>query len=390
MHIARPETPLQARLLRLLRDRGPQARGGLAEVADLSRTRLGAELDRLAVAGLLEVRRSDAGRHSATVDLHPDLRFLGVDVGATSVDVGVTDGRLRLLGRRGRELDVREGPAVVLDAVVALWRELRAEGRAVELHGAGIGLPGPVASDEGVPVAPPLMPGWDRYPVRDHLVRALGCTVVVDNDVNVLALGEHHAGAARGVDDVLFVKLGTGVGAAVFLGGRPYRGATGSAGDVGHLGLDDSAEPCPCGARGCVEAVVSGAALARTATAAARSGASPVLARRLAAAGRVTARDVAAAATEADPEAVRLVRESGRRVGRLLATLVSFANPGLVVLCGGMTGLGHTLLAEVRAEVYRRSPPLATGDLPIVLSELGTAAGLVGGARLVSDHLFAA
>ncbi|HEX2312102.1 MAG TPA: ROK family protein, partial [Thermomonospora sp.] len=127
---------------------------------------------------------------------------------------------------------------------------------------------------------------------------------------------------------------------------------------------------------------------ARDALAAARAGHSAFLAERLAAAGGLTAADVADAAASGDPVAVRMVREGGRRVGQVLAGLVSFANPGLVIIGGGVARLGHTLLAEVRAVVYRRSPPLATGNLPIVLSELGDTAGVIGATRLISDHVF--
>jgi predicted NBD/HSP70 family sugar kinase len=145
---------------------------------------------------------------------------------------------------------------------------------------------------------------------------------------------------------------------------------------------------CTCGNEGCLEAIFGGGALARDAEAAARSGRSPQLAEQLALAGRLTAEDVGIAAAAGDPAAVALIRDGGRRLGQALATLVSFFNPGLVVIGGGVAGLGHRLLAEIRGVVYRRSLPLATGNLPIVLSEMGATAGVVGAARLVSDSVF--
>jgi predicted NBD/HSP70 family sugar kinase len=229
------------------------------------------------------------------------------------------------------------------------------------------------------------------------MVGELGAPVMVDNDVNIMALGELHAGTARSVRDLLFVKIGTGIGCGIVVGGQVYRGVTGSAGDIGHIRVDirgdvrgDTDGPvCACGNTGCLEAWFGGAALARDAEALARSDRSPWLADRLAQAGRLTAADVGAAAAAGDPAASRLVRDGGRRLGHVLASLVSFANPGLVVIGGGVAGLGHPLLAEIRSVVYRRSAPLATGNLPIVLSELGDTAGVVGGARLVSDSLLA-
>jgi glucokinase-like ROK family protein len=237
-------------------------------------------------------------------------------------------------------------------------------------------------------VAPPIMPGWDGFPVREALSQDLGCPVMVDNDVNLMAMGEMHAGVARSVGDFLCVKIGTGIGCGIVVGGEVYRGTTGSAGDIGHIQVEPEGRACVCGNRGCLEAHFSGAALAGDAEQAAREGRSAHLAARLESAGRLTAEDVSAAAAAGDPVALELIREGGKRLGQVIAGLVSFFNPGLVVIGGGVTGLGHTLLASVRTQVYRQSLPLATGNLPLVLGELGPAAGAIGAARLISDHVF--
>lgn len=266
--------------------------------------------------------------------------------------------------------------------------KLRATGLAEGFDGAGIGVPGPVRFPEGVPVAPPIMPGWDGFPVREALSQELGCPVMVDNDVNLMAMGEQHAGVARTVADFLCVKIGTGIGCGIVVGGHVHRGTTGSAGDIGHIQAVPDGRPCACGNRGCLEAHFSGAALARDAVEAAQQGLSPELAVRLETHGALTAVDVAAAAAAGDATCLDLIREGGTRTGQVIAALVSFFNPGLVVIGGGVTGLGHTLLAAIRTQVYRQSLPLATGNLPIVLGELGPTAGVIGGARLISDHLF--
>jgi glucokinase-like ROK family protein len=389
--VVRPENAHQSELLRLLRDDGPISRAQLGEAVRLSRSKLAVELDRLVEMGLVEalgLAASRGGRRSAIVGLASGLRFLGIDIGATSVDVAVTDGRMSVLDQVSEPIDVRHGPDAVLAVVLDLVGKLRSSGNAVDLHGAGVGVPGPVSFREGVPVAPPIMPGWNQFPVRSVLSQHLGCPVLVDNDVNIMALGEMHAGLARSVNDLLFVKIGTGVGCGIVVDGRVYRGTSGSAGDIGHIRIDDEGPVCSCGNVGCLEAHFSGAALARDATEAARGGRSDVLAERLAAAGVLTAADVAAAAAGGDQVAVELVRNGAHQLGLLLAGLVSFFNPGMVVLGGEVAaGLGHPLLAELRAVVYRRSLPLATGNLPIVLSELGSSAGVVGAARMVSESV---
>jgi glucokinase-like ROK family protein len=388
---ARPENAHQSLLLRLLRDEGPRSRAELGDCIRLSRSKVALELDRLVNLGLVEpagLAASRGGRRSGVVRLSSRLRFVAFDIGATSVDVAVTNGELQVLGHVSEACDVRQGATVVLDRALDLLAKLRDEGLAPEIHGVGIGVPGPVSFRDGIPVVPPIMPGWDRFPIRDAIGQELGCPVLVDNDVNIMALGELHGGVARSVDDFLLVKIGTGIGCGIVVDGSIYRGVSGSAGDIGHIQVDEHGPACACGNLGCLEAYFGGAALARDALEAARSGRSPFLAERLAQTGAVTAVDVAEAAAAGDPVAVQMVRAGGRRVGQVLAGLVSFFNPGLLIIAGGVARLGHTLLAEVRGVVYRRSLPLATGNMPIVLSELGDTAGVIGATRLISDHVF--
>jgi glucokinase-like ROK family protein len=366
------------------------SRVSLGERLDLPRAKLAGELTRLVDIGLVEIggpAASRGGRRSTLVHLADDLRFVAADVGATSVNVAVTDGRCEVLANQSEDCEVRLGPTPVLGRVVDLANRVldKAPGR---LMGAGIGLPGPVSFRDGMPVAPPIMPGWDRYPVRDELAGKWGCPVTVDNDVNVMALGERHAGVARSLDDLIFVKVGTGIGCGIVLGGRVYRGVAGTAGDIGHIRLDDYGPACACGEVGCLEAYFGGAALSRDALTLARSGRSAMLAETLTDHGKLTALDVGDAAAAGDFAAANLVREGGRRLGHVVASLVSFLNPGMVVIGGGVSRLGHPLLAEVRSSVYRRSLPLATGNLPIVLSELGDLAGVTGAAWSATDRAF--
>jgi glucokinase-like ROK family protein len=379
------------RVLRLLRDEGPLSRAELGDRLQLTRPRLLAEVERLVSAGLLAeagMAASRGGRRSTLVELHPRLRFAAVDLGASSIDIEVTNGRLEPVAAYGESADIRSGPKVILHRVNELLDKARTDGAFDRLDAVGIGVPGPVSFRDGVPVSPPIMPGWDRYPVREVLAREHGCPAVVDNDVNIMAIGERHGGVAHSVDDFLFVKIGTGIGCGIHLTGDVYRGVDGCAGDIGHIQVDSHGPVCSCGNTGCLEALFSGAALARDGTAAARSGESPALAERLAANGRIGARDVADGAAEGDVTCIRLIRDGGRRVGAVLATLVSFSNPSMIVIGGGLALLGHILLAEIRSVVYRRSLPLATGNLPVVLSELGSRAGVTGAAVLASDTAF--
>ncbi len=377
----------------MLRDEGPLSRVELADRLSVSRTTMASEVARLAELGLAEgagPAASRGGRRSTLVDLSSEVRFVGIAIGATAMSVAVTDGRLTVLGQQYVDMDVRLGPEHVLAKSLELTRKVLAEQDVVRPAGVGIGVPGPVDFHGGVPVSPPIMPGWDGYPVRDAMARELGCPVLLDNDVNVMALGEQHSGVAKSARDFLFVKIGTGIGCGIVVDGELYRGVDGCAGDIGHIRVEEFGPTCACGNTGCLEAFFGGAALARDALAAARSQRSPVLASMLAEKGELTAVDVASAVAQGDPHAVQMIRDGGHRVGWVLASLVSFFNPGLIVIGGRVSRLGHPLLAEIRGVVYRRSLPLATGNLPVVLSEMGDDAGVVGAAALISDAVFAA
>ncbi|MFE5239517.1 MULTISPECIES: ROK family transcriptional regulator [unclassified Streptomyces] len=381
---------IQYRVLSLLRENGPLSRAQLADRLEVPRPRLLGELDRLVVAGRVSEAgpaASRGGRRSTLVQLDPGIRFAAVDLGASSIDIEITDGALAPVASCSEPADIRSGPDAVLGRISELLHAMADEGHYTRLDAIGIGVPGPVSFREGVPVSPPIMVGWNRFPVRDTLAKAHGCPVVVDNDVNVMSLGERHSGVARTVDHLLFVKIGSGIGSGMQHHGRIYRGAEGCAGDIGHVQVEAESEGpvCSCGNTGCLEAYFGGVALARDATEAAESGRSPALAGRLAERGVLTAQDVAECASGGDNTSVNLVRAGGHRVGQVLATLVSFMNPSMIVIGGGLTGLGYPLLAEIRSVVYKRSLPLATGNLPIVMSELGPRAGVVGAAFLASE-----
>lgn len=385
-------TAVQARILTMLRDHETLSRVDLSERIGLSRTTIAAELKGLHDSGIVTEAgpaASRGGRRSTLVRLAEDLGFLGVDIGSTSIDLAVTDARLRVLAHVAEDQDIAKGPQVILARVRTLVGQLREQLPGNQIIGAGVGVPGPVDFDRGQPSSPPIMPGWDRYPVRDNLARLLDVPVVVDNDVNVMALGELHAGVAQRARTLLFVKIGTGIGCGIVVDGSIYRGVDGCAGDIGHIQATESGPVCACGNIGCLEAVFGGAALARDGTEAARTGRSATLAALLDGRQQVNAADVAHAAAAGDAEAIRLMRSGGRRLGQVLAGLVSFFNPAMIVIGGQVASNGHDLLTEVRDVIYRRALALATTNMPVVASELGGDAGVIGAARMAFDENFA-
>lgn len=382
-------------VLGLLRSGHARTRAEVSERSGLGRTVVAQRVGQLASLGLVEpagVGVSTGGRAPGQLRFCAEAgMFLVAMLGATSLAVGLADLSGNLIDSYEESTDIVQGPEFVLAVVERHFDRLiqALPNAVVSIWGVGISVPGPVEFATGRPSAPPIMPGWDGYPVRERFERRYNASTWVDNEVNALALGELRAGLARGETEVLYVKLGTGIGAGLVSGGRLHRGAKGCAGDIGHTStVDDEAVVCRCGKTGCLESLASGAALARDGTALARGEDSILLAEILASKGAVTSEDVAGAASRGDRLAMNLVVTAGRLIGETLATLVSFFNPSLVVLGGGLVGAGDRLLATIRETVYRRSLPLATRDLRITPTELGDEAGLVGAAYMVSDELF--
>jgi glucokinase len=372
-------TPDAAELLRHLRDGGPLTRAQLVARTGLARSTVAARLEPLVSAGLVAPAggaASSGGRPPAFLAFNPTARVvLAVDLGATHAVVAVTDLAGEILSTRAREMAISDGPHAVLDWAVATGRDLLAEGPGggAALVGVGIGLPGPVEHSTGMPTNPPIMPGWDRFDVPAYVRATFDVPVLVDNDVNLLALGEHAVSWPR-ESDLLFVKVSTGIGAGIISGGRLQRGAQGSAGDLGHVRVPFTRDTPQHGdADADLEALASGPAIARWAT---EQGVRAS-----------TSRDVLRLGRSGDPVVVRAIRQAGRDLGEVLASVVNLLNPSVIVVGGSVARAGEHLLAGVREVVYRQSTPLATQDLSIVRSEAGSTGGVLGAAILVVQHL---
>ncbi|PZG04762.1 ROK family transcriptional regulator [Nonomuraea aridisoli] len=367
-------------LLAILRDGHARTRGELARLTGLSRSTVSQRLDGLIGQRWVVPQESavSSGGRPATVFAFNDAArvVLTADLGATRARLAVLDLGMNVLAERAEQLPVAHGPEPTLERVVTVLGELlAAAGRdASQVCGVGVGLPGPVEHRSGRPVNPPIMPGWDGFAVPEWLRARLGAPVLVDNDVNIMALGEHWA-ARPAVDHLLFIKMGTGIGCGIISGGRLHRGAQGAAGDVGHIRVPASEAPCRCGNTGCLEAVAGGASMAA--------------ALREAGIEAHGSRDVVALMRAGDLHATRLVRQAGREVGAVMASIVNFFNPSLIVVGGDVAEAGEQVLAGVRETIYSRSLPLATQHLGIRVSALGERAGIVGAAVLVAEHVLA-
>ena len=302
--------------------------------------------------------------------------LLLADIGASGMRLARTDLAGTVLQRNDQPIRISDGPDVVLEAVSAGLAELRDPD--LPLWGVGTSVPGPVEFANGTVVSPPIMTGWDGTNIPERLGH-LTPLVFVDNDVNAMVMGER-AASYPVVDDLLLIKVGTGIGAGIIATGRTLRGAQGAAGDIGHIRADvaGAADPplCRCGQLGCVEAYAGGWAILRD----------------LAAAGREvhTVDDVVKAVQNGDPVATSLVREAGRTLGATVADAVGLLNPAVIVLAGQLSNTGEHLLAGIRERIYSRSLPLAMRELHIAASELHGDSGVRGLAHGALDRLFEA
>jgi glucokinase-like ROK family protein len=381
-------------VLDLVRTGQARTRPDLGRRSGLGRTVITQRVQQLIDCGLLEegaLGQSSGGRAPRELRFRTDAGHLLVaELGATRIKVAVTDLAGTLLNQEETAADIARGPEETLHQVEEMLKAAATARSAATpaIWGIGISVPGPVEFATGRTIAPPIMPGWDGYPVRERLAAAFRVPVWVDNDVNLMALGELRSGLAQGECDVVYIKIGTGIGAGLVSGGRLHRGAQGCAGDVGHVAVvDDTEIVCRCGKTGCLEALAGGAALAREATNAAVSGRSSYLAELIGSDRQLDARDVSRAAQHGDPFSVELLTRSGQLVGGMLATLVNFYNPSLIIIGGGVAASGDLLLAAIRQAVYRRSLPLATRNLRVMQSPLSDRAGLIGASAMVVDEL---
>ena len=371
---------------------GGVSRSQLAHDLGVSRAAItGLVNDLLARQVLREVgsRTSNGGRRSVMLDLNPRAgRLLGIDIGATHITLVVTDLAAQVLGEVENPWAIERGPEACLQQVDRLARELlrRTGGRPeTPLRVIGAGVPGPVSEGQGLVTAPPIMPGWHGFPIRERMQALWGKPVRLLNDADLGALGEWAYGAARGIQDMVYIKVGTGIGAGFLLGGQVYLGASGAAGEIGHITLDPEGPLCTCGNRGCLEAMAGGAALARRAIQAIRAGTPTVLAQHTPLES-LTARDIGEAAHRGDHMSQQLLADAGRLIGISAATLVNLVNPQRVVVGGGVAQVGDLLLNPIRDAVRRRSLRASAEVVQVQAAMLGRRSTAMGAVALAQHH----
>ncbi|TQS41217.1 ROK family protein [Cryptosporangium phraense] len=362
--------------MRLVRSGQASSRSDIARITHVSASTAATRVEALIDIGLLHetgAGRSRGGRRPRRLELRTDAGVVAAaDLGANHATLALFDFGGALLEERSLPMDIADGPERVLGWVVEQVRALRTASDA-PLAGLTVGVPGPVDFRAGRVVSPSRMPGWNGADVPALTKALVDVPVLVENDANLMALGEFSA-APDGCEHLVFLKAGSGIGCGVIASGALHRGARGAAGDISHAPVSDQQDvPCSCGRNGCLDAVASGAALAR----------------KLAEAGfdvQGTA-GVVEIAKNAEPVSARMFRDAGRATADVLATIVNFFNPDTLVL-GGQLSQAEPYVASIRSTLYERCLPMAVEKLTITPSRAGRRTGVIGGGQLMLEHLF--
>lgn len=380
------------RIVNLVRTGEATTRPDIGRLTGLGRGVVSQRVDQAIDNGFLEDAEfgpSSGGRAPRNLRFRAEQgKIVICALGALHIHVGVTDLAGTILDDTHKSWNIAEGPQKTLDAALTMAKKLLRRNRhSGDVWSVVVGLPGPVDFATGQPVAPPIMPGWNGFDVRGHVQQHFPVPVWVDNDVNLLALSERSRRNPHDVD-LIFCKIGTGLGAGLLSRGRLHRGANGAAGDIGHVRVLGADDVCRCGKIGCLEAVAGGWALVRDAEKAIGEGATGALSYFVEHGEPLDPERIAIAASHGDALAISLIQRSARAAGESIATMVNMFNPAIIVIGGAIASAGEVYLAEVRQRVYELSLPLATRDLSIVNSVNDITEPIRGGAQLAIEQLF--
>ena len=367
----------RGRVIESLRELGVASRAEIARSTGLSPATVSTLVGQLVETGLVVdapqrlSRRSQSGRPPALITLDPSAGVaIGIDFGKRHLAVAVSDLSHEILAERWRTMHEDYDARAGMDGAVKLVDEAltRSGTERDRVLGVGLGLPGPIHRSTGTVGSSAILPGWTDVRIAEVMSERLALPVHVDNDANLGALAELHWGAGHGASTLVYLKMATGIGAGLVIGGRLFHGAGGTAGEIGHTTVDEAGPICRCGNRGCLEMVASAPALAEL-----------LRATR----GEVTGERVVELALEGDPGCRRAIADAGSYAGHAVANLCNLFNPERIVVGGSLGAAGEVLLGPLSEAVRRRVIPSAVEDVEIVPGVLGDRAELLGAVALV-------
>jgi glucokinase-like ROK family protein len=326
-----------------------------------------------------ESRSAPSGRPPIVLEINPNRGLVGaIDMGATHLSIALADFTARIHRESEFPFDIKDGPNICIEKADQKLREMLSElGLSLsDISAIGIGVPGPVITEAGIVMAPPIMPGWDHFPIRETLETKWQCPITLNNDAELGALGEWAYGAGRGEKNIAYIKIGSGVGAGLVLNQQIYGGTTGAAGEIGHLTIDENGPLCNCGNHGCLEAFAGGHAIAQQGQFLAKSGKRTLLSKTPT--EKITALKVTEAAKHGDLHAQEILSRAGTYIGIAIAGLINLFNPSVVIIGGGVAQIGDTLTNPIRQAVRERAMRASEQSVRITTGMLGHRSLLIG------------
>ena len=371
-------TRSERELVHCFRGRPQLTRAEIQELTGFSRVTVSQGIQTLLNRKIIVETDGDAshgGRKASYLSLNENSGFIAiVYFSATTVSIAIANLKGEIVNSQSNKISIEEGPKKILPESIAQIKEMLKTIPKAKRLGIVVGVPGPVSHTLGKVVSPPIMRGWDGINFQKEFTDALGIPTYLENDANLLAFAEHRL-VYPDIENMLLVKVATGIGSGMILNGRLHRGTSGSAGDIGHVQLDAlKGLPCRCGHTDCVESFASGWALTEKLN---------VLGYKI-----KDTSDIAELCRKGDSKILRLVTEASAYIGHAVADAVNLLNPSKVVIVGRLVEATDLVLATVKEVVYQRAGALATKNLEIVASQLGDDLALLGSAQLGLDRFF--
>jgi glucokinase-like ROK family protein len=354
----------------------------LARELNLTRAAITSIINDLQAMGIVDEVEGQirSGRKPIVLEINPHRGYVvGMDMGATHVTMLLANYAAHVVKDIEWTIDIDDGPQKIISQIDEHLHQMLMEMnlRMEEIKAICLGVPGPVVLRGGMVSEPPIMPGWDKFPIESYIQSLWDVPVTLGNDAELGAIGEWAYGAGRGEENLAYVKVGRGIGAGLLLDGQIYHGADGSAGEIGHITIDENGPLCSCGNRGCLEAVAGGNAVARRAMGLVKKGQRTELA-MIRPVDSIQSKDVIAAACNGDLIAQQILSETGAHLGTAIAGLVNLFNPSMIIVGGGVSQIGDLLLEPIRQTVQKRSLRMASKRLRISTALLGRRSSAMG------------
>lgn len=354
----------------------------LARELNLTRAAITSIINDLQAMGIVDEVEGQirSGRKPIVLEINPHRGYVvGIDMGATHVTMLLANYAAHVVKDIEWTIDIDDGPQKIISQIDEHLHQMLMEMnlRMEEIKAICLGVPGPVVLRGGMVSEPPIMPGWDKFPIESYIQSLWDVPVTLGNDAELGAIGEWAYGAGRGEENLAYVKVGRGIGAGMLLDGQIYHGADGSAGEIGHITIDENGPLCSCGNRGCLEAMAGGNAVAKRAVELVKKGQRTELS-TIRPVDSIQSKDVIAAACNGDLVAQQILSETGAHLGTAIAGLVNLFNPSMIIVGGGVSQIGDLLLEPIRQTVQKRSLRMASKRLRISTALLGRRSSAMG------------